>query len=48
MPVPQGDITTSAINTPEEKQDDLSELQDSSGDEQPERTEEGDEGTQEV
>ena len=41
MPVPEGVITTSEIlNKPEEKQDDLSGVQDSSEPEQPERDEE--------
>ena len=40
MPTPQGDITTSSINKPEEVKDDLPGVQDSGDAEQPERTEE--------
>ena len=40
MPVPEGVITTSDINKPEEKKDDLPTVSDSSESEQPERTEE--------
>ena len=48
MPVPQGDITSSQINKPEEKQDDLSGVQDSGGSEQSEPKDEGLQESQEV
>lgn len=48
MPVPEGVITTSETTEVEEKQDDLSELQDSSGTEQPEPEDEGVQESQEV
>ena len=40
MPTPQGEITTSSINKPEEKKDDLPTVQDGSGTEQSEPAEE--------
>lgn len=53
MPVPQGDITTTEIMNqvvvdPEENQDDLSGVQDSSGFEQSEPEDEGVQESQEV
>lgn len=48
MPVPEGVITTSEINKPEEKQDDLSGVQERSGSEQSEPEDEGIQETQEV
>ena len=48
MPVPEGVITTSEINKPEENEDDLSGVQDSSGSEQSEPEDEGVQESQEV
>jgi hypothetical protein len=48
MPVPEGVITTSQTTEPEEKQDDLSDVQGSSGDEQSGEDEGSEETTQEV
>lgn len=50
MPTPQGDITTTEIwsQPVEENQDDLSDVQGSSGDEQPAEDQGSEETTQEV